>query len=167
MKLIISESQLKTIVEQVPSLLPSILPRSNVKIPMAPLPTPQEIMYEIKRAGIIHPEIAYAQALLETGHFKSAVFIENHNLFGMKLPSQRQTLAIGKNRGHAKYKTWQDSVKDYKMWQDAIKVGDKKIPVSQTNKEGYLALLSRVYCVPPDCKKPYGEEVRKLLGSTT
>jgi hypothetical protein len=154
------------IVEQVSSLIPGMTQKNNVKIPLAAVPTPQQVMMEIRRNNIVHPEVAFAQCLLETGHFSSDVFKENHNLFGMKVPSQRQTLAIGKNRGHAKYKNWQDSVKDYKMWQDAIKVGDKKIPVSQTNQQDYLAFLSRVYCVPPDCKKPYGEEVRKLIGAT-
>lgn len=68
-----------------------------------------------------HPEIVYAQAILETGSFSSNIFKENNNLFGMKTPRVRPTTAIGTHRGHAKYKSWQDSVRDYALWQEYYK----------------------------------------------
>lgn len=54
-----------------------------------------------------------AQAIHETGGFSSAICKENKNLFGMKQPSKRQTLAVGTNRGHAVYKTYEDSLRDF------------------------------------------------------
>ena len=61
-------------------------------------------------------DIIRLQAILETGFFTSEVFLENNNLFGMKLPRVRRTTAIGENRGHAVYETWMDSVDDYILW---------------------------------------------------
>ena len=53
----------------------------------------------------------------ESANFKSKIFKENNNLFGMKMPKRRKTMAIGINRGHAKYSSWQASVIDYKLMQ--------------------------------------------------
>jgi hypothetical protein len=90
--------------------------------------------------------VVLAQAKWESAHFKSKVFQENNNLFGMKLARQRNTTAVGENRGHAKYDNWQDSVKDYKLWQDSN--GMSNLP-----KEQYISKLSNIYCPPPDCPK--------------
>jgi len=73
----------------------------------------KKALYEL----VEHPEIAYAQAILESGWFTSDIFKENNNLFGMKHPQVRETLSKGVNRGHAVYDTWLDSVKDYALWQ--------------------------------------------------
>lgn len=67
--------------------------------------------------NIAHPKIVIAQAMIESGNFKSNIFRENNNLFGMKMPEYRKTTAIGTNRGHAVYKTWKESVIDYALWQ--------------------------------------------------
>lgn len=81
-----------------------------------------EIMLKMALYDLVeHPHIVYAQAILETGNFTSAIFLENNNLFGMKHPRQRETLSLGHNRGHAKYKSWQDSVRDYAKWQEYYK----------------------------------------------
>ena len=114
---------------------------------------------EINKQGIKYPDIVMAQAKIESGHFTSAIFKENNNLFGMKLPAQRKTTAIGKNRGHAKYETWQDSVEDYKIWQDTL--GWSSLP-----KEAYIQKLSDKYCMPPDCPKGYYSKiVKKTMAS--
>jgi hypothetical protein len=63
------------------------------------------------------PHIVLAQAMLETGHFKSDVFKQNNNLFGMKEAKTRQHTAVGTNLGHACYDTWQESVIDYALYQ--------------------------------------------------
>jgi len=62
-----------------------------------------------------------AQAAHETGNFTSKIFEENNNLFGMKLPAIRKTLAIGENKGHAVYKSIQDCIKDFKLYFDSFK----------------------------------------------
>lgn len=66
---------------------------------------------------IQHPQIVFIQAEIESGHFSSPIFRENNNLFGMKMAEKRKTVAIGVNRGHAKYSSWQASVLDYKLMQ--------------------------------------------------
>ena len=75
----------------------------------------------VKKAIQIHcyePEIVFAQSILESARYTSNICIENSNLFGMKLPTQRPTTAIGENRGHAVYHNWIDSVIDLALWQE-------------------------------------------------
>lgn len=81
-----------------------------------------EIMLKMALYDLVeHPEIAYAQSKLESGNFTSTIFKENNNLFGMKHPQRRETTSIGTHRNHAKYHSWQDSVKDYALWQEYYK----------------------------------------------
>lgn len=119
--------------------------------------TPENLQKEIQKQGIVYPDVALAQAKWESTHFTSRIFQENNNLFGMRLAYQRDTTAIGKNRNHAKYKNWQDSVKDYKLWQSSN--GMDKLP-----KDKYIAKLSDVYCPPPDCPKgQYSKNILSML----
>ena len=168
MKLVISESQLKRIVEQSIVGAPnygmtssykynSDIGFNNTKQTLLPF-TPENLKKEIQKQNIVHPDVALAQATWESGHFKSKIFKENNNLFGMKLAHQRDTTAIGQNRSHAKYNTWQDSVKDYKLWQDSN--GMSNLP-----KEKYITKLSNIYCPPPDCPSgSYSKNIKKLIG---
>jgi hypothetical protein len=73
-----------------------------------------EMMIDI---GIKYPYIPYAQSKLETGGWKSSIFLENHNLFGMKQATRRVSTAKGSNKGHAYYDTWRESVYDYAFYQ--------------------------------------------------
>jgi hypothetical protein len=133
-------------------------PEEKKKPQEGPLPfTPENLKAEINKLGIVYPDIVLAQAKWESTHFTSKIFEENNNLFGMKLAYQRDTTAIGKNRGHAKYKNWQDSVKDYKLWQSSN--GSDKLP-----RDKYFDKLSDVYCPPPDCPKgQYGKNIKSML----
>ena len=134
-------------------------PKTPVKVTSTALATFENLKAEINKLGIVYPDIALAQAKWESTHFTSDIFKENNNLFGMKLPAQRKTTAIGKNRGHAKYETWQDSVEDYKIWQDTL--GWSSLP-----KEAYIQKLSDKYCMPPDCPKGYYSKiVKKTMAS--
>lgn len=54
---------------------------------------------------IAYPEIVYAQALLETGHFKSDLCVRHNNLFG---------LYNSKRKRYYKFNHWTESVKAYK-----------------------------------------------------
>ena len=65
--------------------------------------TREQVLHEIKRQGIPHPNIVLAQARLETGNFKSDRCRRDHNLFGIK-----------HGKKYARYRTWQESVADYK-----------------------------------------------------
>lgn len=71
----------------------------------------------IEDLNIRFPHIVFAQAVLETGHFTSPVFLNNNNLFGMKEARVRQNIANGTQLGHACYNTWQESVVDYALYQ--------------------------------------------------
>ena len=45
----------------------------------------------MRNSNIKYPHIVLAQAKLESGGFKSKIFKQNHNMFGMRLPKQRPT----------------------------------------------------------------------------
>ena len=63
--------------------------------------------------NIKFPHIVFAQAKLESGYFKSTIFRENNNLFGMRVASRRPTTNKGENRGHAAFDNWKESLVDY------------------------------------------------------
>jgi flagellum-specific peptidoglycan hydrolase FlgJ len=107
---------------------------------------------KILKMDIAYPEVVFAQALIETGNFTSNIYIENNNLFGMKLPKRRQTTAIGENRNHAIYTSWTQSLADYKLWQD------KMIHKAPT-LEDYLNYLGRNYAED----KNYIKKIRKTM----
>jgi flagellum-specific peptidoglycan hydrolase FlgJ len=91
--------------------------------------------------GILYPDIVFAQAVLESGSFKSNLTILNNNIFGMRYPSIRETTAIGKGKsGYAKYETWVHSVEDYLHWQEFL--FSKRGELSKTE---YFAYLKRWY----------------------
>jgi hypothetical protein len=75
-----------------------------------------KLVEKIKQLNFKFPHIILAQSYQETGHYKSGIFLENNNLFGMKQAQIRVTLAKGTNRNHAYYDSWQDSVNDYAMF---------------------------------------------------
>ena len=94
-----------------------------------------ELIFEIK---LEHPYIVLAQAILESGNYQSQVFKENNNLFGMKMPYRRSTLAVGINKGHAVFKSWKHSVYDYGLYQMAYMRG--------LSENDYLDYLNKIYC---------------------
>ena len=64
-----------------------------------------------------HPYIVYSQAIIESGNFTSNIWKENNNMFGMKMPERRATLAIAINKGHAVYRDWRECIVDYALFQ--------------------------------------------------
>ena len=66
-----------------------------------------------------HPYIVYSQAIIESGNFTSNIWKENNNMFGMKMPERRSTLAIGINKGHAVYRNWKECIIDYALFQSS------------------------------------------------
>lgn len=103
--------------------------------------TYERLYNQILELGIKFPDVVFAQAVLETGHFTSKLFKEGNNLFGMKMPSKRETLSIGKKKGgYAVFENWKKSVNDYLLWQDYI-LRNKNI----TTRKEYLKLIDRVY----------------------
>lgn len=86
-----------------------------------------------------HPYIVYAQCIVETGNFTSIIMKENNNLFGMKLPERRATLALGVKKGHAYYRDWKESIIDYSLYQMAYMRG--------LTEEEYFERLSKSYAM--------------------
>jgi uncharacterized FlgJ-related protein len=76
----------------------------------------EKLIEKIDELNFRYPHIILAQAKLESGHFKSTIFLENNNMFGMKEAKLRANLAKGTNRNHAYYDTWQDCILDYALY---------------------------------------------------
>lgn len=112
----------------------------------------ESLKEEIKRMNFKYPDIVYAQAIEETGRFKSAVFKQNNNLFGLKIPNLRPTLAVGENLNHAKFKNWHDSLVEMALWQ-----------AQNTNniytKEEYFKLLDAIYAE----KEGYSTRLKNII----
>ena len=109
----------------------------------------KNIIYWMDKFGVKSKKIVLAQIKLETGHFTSKICTENNNLTGMKLPRVRKTTAIGENRGHAKYNSWIDSIRDIRLFQDYYNVGDdcyytflERIGYAQNSQ--YIKLLKTI-----------------------
>ncbi len=103
----------------------------------------QEISFEdsvynyILELNIQHPEVVLRQARIESGNFKSRVFLENNNMFGMKIPNKRPNMVSGSNMGYAVYNNWQESVIDYALYQ--VYSG------KNLSKEDYIKMLNNNY----------------------
>ena len=102
--------------------------------------TPEGLKQALYLLGVKNPDIVYKQAVLETKHFTSNIFKENNNLFGMKHPNVRSTTSLGKNRGHAKYANWLDSVIDMTHFQNYYSHRIKK-------SSDYYKFLDGVYAI--------------------
>ena len=111
----------------------------------------QEVTFEdsvyqyILFLNIKHPEVVFKQAKIESGNFKSKVFKENNNMFGMKIPYKRANIAGGENLGYAVYNTWQESIIDYALYQTYTAKG--------MNKEQYIQHLGNSYAEDPNYKQ--------------
>jgi hypothetical protein len=79
--------------------------------------TEDKLISLMKELKIQFPHIVLAQSMLETGQWKSDIFLQNHNLFGMKVSHRRVTTSKGSNLGHAYYDHWRESVYDYAFYQ--------------------------------------------------
>lgn len=64
----------------------------------------EDLIVVMDHYGVKHPEIVYAQAILETGHFRSKVCKEYNNLFG---------LWDSRNHTYYRFDHWSESVVAY------------------------------------------------------
>ena len=97
----------------------------------------------IIQLNIKFPHIVLAQSELESQHYTSPIFKENHNLYGMKQARIRPTTNLGTNRGHAIYNNWRESVVDYAMY-SATYLNDIK------TEEQYYQYLQSYYAEDPN-----------------
>jgi hypothetical protein len=94
-----------------------------------------------------YPEVVFMQARIESGNFTSKVFRDNNNMFGMRLPRIRPTLAVGERYGYAVYASWRDSVIDrllLELWSYkglSIEAYLKKLDTDYAMTENYSDLL--------------------------
>lgn len=89
------------------------IPTSAVSIPVDTIPqfmskSPQDgIVEALDYYGIEHSDIVYAQAVLETGWFKSRICLQYNNLFG---------LYNSRTKSFYRFNHWSESVIAYKKW---------------------------------------------------
>ena len=102
----------------------------------------------------MYPDVAMAQSMLETGYFKSGIFLDNNNLFGMKQATVRVNTASGTQHNHAYYDTWRESVYDYAFYQTRYLSGAK------TESE-YLYVLGQSYAEDPNYVTKLQNEIKK------
>lgn len=76
--------------------------------------------------NIQQPDIVYAQAILETGHFRSVGCVKHNNLFG---------LYNSKARRYCRFNHWTESVIAYKEW----------IQRRYKPPESYYSFLKRIH----------------------
>ena len=100
------------------------------------------------------PHIVLAQAKLESGNFKSHMFLENNNIFGMKEAKRRPTTNKGTQNGHAYYENWKDCVIDYAFYQAAYLNSLK-------TEDQYYQYLSASYAEDPK----YISKVRSIANT--
>lgn len=92
----------------------------------------------IRELRIKYPHIVLAQAKLESGDYRSFIFKNNNNLFGMKHPGVRPTTSMGCKFGYASYSSWRESVIDYLLYSTTqIK--------NVSSEEEYYNFLGRMY----------------------
>ena len=109
------------------------------------------LIYMLKELNVKFPHIVLAQSILETGHWTSKIFLENHNLFGMKEAYVRVHTAKGTQYGHAYYEDWEESVYDYAFYQcrylGAIRTEDEYfnyLSNSYAEATNYIKILKQV-----------------------
>ena len=114
----------------------------------------QELKDYLVELNVKFPDIVYAQARLETNGFKSKIFLENHNMFGMKKSTRRASTNKGEQFGHAYYDNWRESVLDYALWQCKY--------LSQINSRAeYLEYLKANYAEDPN----YYNKLLKIINN--
>jgi flagellum-specific peptidoglycan hydrolase FlgJ len=133
-----------------------VLSSFTVKKETEPVSLTHEVLYEqINELKIKFPDIVFAQAVLESGHFQSQLFINQNNLFGMKAPKRRETTAVNKGKqGYALYDTWTSSLYDYQLWQQSMLKNREN-----TTRSQYFALLGRVYA----SDKKYVSSLKRVI----
>jgi flagellum-specific peptidoglycan hydrolase FlgJ len=117
------------------------------------LPFSEDLLKKcLQYEGINYPEIVILQSRLETGNYSSDIFLNGNNLFGMKYPGHRSTVAAGIYKEHAKYTHWSDSVMDYALWQKYYLSRGYRIGGGDDNNF-YLVFLKSI---------PYAEDPRYI-----
>lgn len=106
----------------------------------------------LKQYNLKFPHIALAQSKIETGYFKSKIFKESNNLFGMRQAKLRPTTSLGTQYEHSYYENWKKSVEDYCLWVAAY--------ANRINKEeDFLNFLEHIYAEDSN----YVNKIKKIV----
>lgn len=105
----------------------------------------EKLIKEIESYNFKYPDIILAQAYLESGNFKSNVFLENGNLFGMREAGGRVTTALGTKNNHAYYENWRQSLIDRSLFEAAY--------LRNLSRSEYMLYLKRNYAEIKDYDK--------------
>lgn len=103
--------------------------------------TKENLLNELKVQKVLYPEIVVAQAILETGHFKSYLCKSHNNLFGLK-----------SGNSYMKFDHWTDCVAAYKRY-----IQNWKKPP----KDYYKYLKDLGYATDPEYTEKLKEIVKK------
>lgn len=106
----------------------------------------------LKDCNAKYPYIILAQAKIESGGFKSKIFKQNNNMFGMRKARQRITTAQSEKSTYAYYRDWIDCVYDYLMYQSSVMC-------TATNEDEYFAKLGARYAEDPG----YVEKLKQVI----
>ena len=114
----------------------------------------------LKMKGVMYPRVVLAQRVLESGNGTSAIYKENKNPYGLKLPKYRDTYAIGENKGHAVFNSFSDAVNDY------VERQDYWVPIFEKNhytidcEDDYIEFLVKTgYAEDPK----YADKIRAII----
>lgn len=114
----------------------------------------------LDNSNIKFKNLVFRQAILETNWFKSDIYLECKNPHGMKRARIRKTTSVGTCRGHARYNSIEDAVKDYELWQSfSMNMYEKKYNQIKT-EEQYLTFLLRVGYAED---RKYINKLRKII----
>lgn len=108
----------------------------------------------ILQLNMKYPKVVVAQAIIESGHFKSKLFKENNNLFGMRLAKHRHCIAIGSKNGYALYNNWKESVVDYAFYQ--------KTYLSKLTEQEYINAIQKRHCSDKNYNKLLNQIIKQL-----
>lgn len=115
------------------------------------LPFSEELLIKcLELEGIKYQDVVLLQSRLETGYYTSDIFLNGNNLFGMKYPAFRPSVATGVYKDHARYEHWSDSVIDYALWQQYYISRGYRLGEGQ-DSDFYLVFLKSI---------PYAEDKR-------
>ena len=110
--------------------------------------------------GVMYQDIVILQSRLETGYYTSDIFQNANNLFGMRYPSRRPTVATGIYKEHAQYAHWSDSVIDYALWQKYYLSRGYRLE-GEIDSDFYLVFLN---CIPYAEDKRYVSKLVLMSG---
>lgn len=100
----------------------------------------QKVRDYLVEMHVKYPDVAVAQMELESAGGTSNIAMQNNNIFGMKLATQRPTTALGERNNHAYYSHWRQSCIDYAMWQSFV-----MNPENILSEESWIDYIGRMY----------------------